>query len=472
MKLTRHKFTLMCLAVVASIGLSIAAHPLHAQQTPPQLPPTTRTPLPLVNSGGTQILDWTKINFQYFGGMHEAGSFKAPPQLVNGLGFDPSVTWSVGTPVSSVIRLGFVDQAFGLQMLSLDQIGAYTGVNVKALPLNAYGLLKWQSLGTLVQAVPSLKNLPVSQVPPIAALVRGYGGWGFGFGTTYNMTIGQLLMSRPMLAGLPLTPILTQYNIASIPGLSAAKIEGFRHWKAAFIADIPGLPLLVFARFPIQPQSTFTGYTSLPPQPKVDKPLSSSGLLGKGLLNNGLLVAALNPFRNLIAQANIGPFQAAAGAAILDLPLNYEGFVLTNVITGSDRVGFNFPCAQPLCGHVELGLPFQGARFISGTQQWVLGGHGLLGSLFGNVEPTGRPLVGNPNPEKEPFKLILNWADDTTGTALFGLAMHWCIHHTWPDPLPNPDCTPYIFQFPGIWLYPEKSVVFIGGPGSPVPLKF
>ncbi len=453
----RHKFFLKCLAAVASVGLSIAAQPVvHAQ-----IPASIRTPLPLVPSGGTQILDWTRINFQYFGGMHQAGSFKAPPQLVSGLGFDPSVAWNAGTPVSSVIRLGFVDQAFGLQMLSLDQIGAYTGVNVKSLPLDAYGLLKWQTLGSLVQAVPSLNNLYVNQVPAIAALVSGNGsGFGFGFGYN-NMTIGQLLMSRPGSAAIPLTPILKQFNIGSIPGLSGAQIEGFQLWKAAFISDIPGLPLLVFARFPIQPKSTFTS--------QLPNPATDGKLLASSLLNKTPLVASTVPFSNLIAQANVNLFQAAAGAAILDLPLNQEGFITTNVITGSDRVGFNFPCTQTACGHVELGLPFQGARFISGTQQWVLGGHNLLGSLFGSLEPTGRPLVGNPNPEQEPFKLILNWADDTTGTAMFGLAMHWCVHHSWPDPLPNPDCTPYKFQFPGIWLWKEKDVVFIGGPGSPVP---
>jgi hypothetical protein len=455
-----HKFILTCLAAVASVGLSIAAHPLvHAQ-----IPPSIRTPLPLVPSGNTQVLDWTRINFQYFGGMHQAGSFNAPSQLVSALGFNPSVSWSIGTPVSSVIRLGFVDRAFGLQTLSLNQIGSYTGVNVQPLPLSAYGLLKWQTLGSLVQAVPSLKNLYVNQVPPIAALVNGSGGASrgtyYGVAGYNNMTIGQLLLSRPGSAALPLTPILNQFNISSIPGLSAARIDGFRLWKAAFVSDIPGLPLLVFARFPIPPKSVVTN----PFNPTNGKLFASS------LMNKAPLVASINPFRNLIAQTNVGPFQGAAGAAILDLPLNQEGFITTNVITGSDRVGFNFPCAQPLCGLVELGFPFQGARFISGTQQWVLGGHNLLGSLFGNLEPTGRPLVGNPDPEQEPFKLILNWADDTTGTAMFGLAMHWCIHHEWPDPLPNPDCTPYNTQFPGIWLWKEKDVVFIGGPGSPYPL--
>lgn len=452
----RPKFILKCLAAIASVGLTIAAQSLvHAQ-----IPPSLKTPLPLVPSGGTKILDWTRINFQYFGGMHKSGSFKAPPQLINGLGFDPSVAWSAGTPVSSVIRLGFVDQAFGLELLSLDQIGAYTGVNVKSLSLNNYALLRWQTLGSLVNAVPTLQNLYVNQVPAIAALVSGSGS-SFGFGFGYNITIGQLLMSKPGIAAIPLTPILNKYSIGSIPGLAGARIEGFRLWKAAFISDIPGLPLLVFARFPIQPKSTFTS--------QLPNPATDGKLLASSLFNKTPLVASINPFANLMAQANVGPFQAAAGAAILDLPLNQEGFILTNVITGSDRVGFNFPCAQPLCGHVELGLPFQGARFISGTQQWVLGGHNLLGSLFGNLEPTGRPLVGNPNPEKEPFKLILNWADDTTGTALFGLAMHWCIHHKWPDPLPNPDCTPYNIEFPGIWLWKEQDVVFIGGPGSPVP---
>ncbi|MGB8699467.1 MAG: hypothetical protein WCD18_08635 [Thermosynechococcaceae cyanobacterium] len=424
------------LAAVAAIALCIVtSSPVQAS------PPPERRLLPLIPSGGTKVLDWTRISFQTFGGMHQAGQFKAPPQLTSYLGFDPSVAWSKGTPVASVIRLGFVDQAFGLQLLSLDPIAAYTGIDVKSMPLSAYGLLKWQTLGSLVQAVPGLANLYPSQVPPIAALI----GNGYGYAT---MTIGQILASQPGLATLPLTPILNSYPIGSIPGLSAARIDGFHLWKAAFISDIPGLTQLVFARFPIQPKSTFQSQRPTP---------------------HSTLIASIGKIGTLLAQANAGPFSSAAGAALFDLPFNFDGFILTNVITGSDRVGFNFPCAQPACGHVELGLPFQGARFISGTQQWVLGGHNLLGELFGSIEPTGRPLVGNPNPEKEPFKLLLNWADDTTGTALFGLAMHWCIHHSWPDPLPNPDCTPYIFEFPGVWLWIEGEVMYIGGPGKPSP---
>ncbi|HEY9828005.1 MAG TPA: hypothetical protein V6D19_21415 [Stenomitos sp.] len=436
-----HSRTLKRLALIAAaIALGTLTLKAHAQQRPP----LERSPLPLIPSGGTQILDWNRISFQTFGGMHKSGQFKAPPQLSGYLGFDPSVTWAKGTPVSNVVRLGFVDQAFGLQLLTLDQIAAYTGVNVQGLPLAAYGLLKWQTLGSLVQAVPGLANLYVAQVPPIATLVGNYGYY------YSNITIGQLLSSQPGVAALPLTPILNGFSIGSIPGLSAARIDRFRLWKAAFVADIPGLPQLVFARFPIQPQNN--GRPQFP-------------ITSNSILERTPLIAAVGLVRHLLAQA--GPITTAAGAALFDFPLNYDGFITTNVITGSDRMGFNVPCAQPACGHIELGLPFKGARFISGSQQWVYGGHGLLGQLFGNIEPTGRPLVGNRKPEREPFKLILNWADDTTGTAIMGLAMHFCIHHEWPDPLPNPDCTPYIFEFPGVWVWKENEVIFIGGPGIP-----
>jgi hypothetical protein len=430
----RKKTRLISAALIAaSFGLAGAAiQTIKAQQLP--LPHRS---MPLISMSGTQVLDWSRINFVSFGGMHSTGRFIAPPQLIGYLGFNPSVSWSKGTPVSQVIRLGFVEQAFALQRLNLDKIVYYTGTDLQRLPLSAYGILKWQTIGTLVQAIPELSGLYISQVPPIATLVRSY--------VPFNVTVGQLLKQQPAVAQLPLTDILNQYNIKSIPGLSTAKIERFHRWQAVPIAEIPGLANLAFSHFPIQP---IEPVASLLPPPA--RTVASS--FSKGL-----------PLLTALGLSNGS--QRVAGVAIFDGPYEGDGYIRTNVITGSDRVGFNYPCDQSNCGHIKLGYPFDGARFISGAQQWVPGGHNLLGRLFGSLEPTGRPLMGNPNPAAEPFKLVLNWADDETGTAAFGLAMHWCIHHVWPDPLPNPDCTPYVFEFPGIWLWQEQQRIFIGAPG-------
>ena len=460
------------LVAACAIALSASLSPLLLPKAQAQ----TQTPLPLVPYNGTQILDWTQINFRYFGGMHQAGQFAAPGQMVSYLGFNPSVSWQAGTPVSNVIRLGFVDRAFGLQQLSLDQIAAATGTNPANLPLANYGLLKWQTLGSLVRADTTLENLPVNAVPPLAQLVAAY---PIDYERSSAETLGQLASQAPY-SMIPLQPILNSYSIGSIPGLSGTVIQNFQLWQQAFIADIPNLSLLTFSHFPIQPQQGNT--FSLSP---VKNPVSIAsaslqpGLFSKSDFDSPKASKAFSPepISNLAQSLGIGdkpllaqvPVYSVAGAAIFDLPLTGEQFITTGVVSGSDRVGFNFPCNQGACDHAELGQPFLGARWIVGSLQNVKGGWNLLGSIGGGLEPTGRPLVGNPDPEAEPFKLVLNNVNGGLGTATVGLAMHFCIHHSFPDPLPNPDCTPYEYQFPGIWTWHEKDVMFVGGPGSPVP---
>lgn len=370
------------------------------------LPVSARTPqsrLPLQPYNNSYVPDWSRITFNSMGGMQSDGSFVAPPQLTEAIGFDASVSWVQGTPVGQVIRLGFVDQAFGLQNLNLEQISQAIGLPINNLTLAELGLLNFQNLGSLVSAVPDLANLLVEQVPPIAALIGGFANPGQSIGDA---------IQNPQVAQTPLTPILSQFNIGDIPGLDQAQFSGFQHWQQSFIDDIPGLSDLPFSDFPIPP-------------------------------------------------ANAG------GVALLNVPLSGEGFI-SNTVSGSDRQGFAVPCLQDHCNNAELGEPFLGRRWIVGSEQSIQGGHNLLGNVNSGQEHTGRLFTGNPNPEAEPFKLILNSVDDSAGTISMGLAMHWCYHHSFPDPLPNPDCTPYFIEFPDIFTWHEQDTIYIGGDGTTV----
>lgn len=123
-----------------------------------------------------------------------------------------------------------------------------------------------------------------------------------------------------------------------------------------------------------------------------------------------------------------------------------------NTITGSDLLGFKFPCLDE-CAYIELaGVGnVYGKQWISGKYQKVLGGTGALGALYNFLEPTGRfPL----SPE---FKFVLWDVDESEGSAEFRVFFRAC------NPAPI-NCTPYVLPPGGIpigTLY-EKDLIFLG----------
>ena len=111
-------------------------------------------------------------------------------------------------------------------------------------------------------------------------------------------------------------------------------------------------------------------------------------------------------------------------------------------ISGSDREGFNVPCADGTCGHIELsGTPFiLGKRWISGDSQQVEGGKGILRIVNGGMEATGRL----PFPDA-PFKMTIRDLSETEGSARF----YWEFRACFRDFFGVEHCTPYaLFRIP------------------------
>ena len=137
---------------------------------------------------------------------------------------------------------------------------------------------------------------------------------------------------------------------------------------------------------------------------------------------------------------------------IVDLVYGTAETRRTNTITGSDLVGFSFPC--PIgCAYIELagvGSAY-GKQWISGKYQKVLGGTGAFGALYNFQEPTGRfPL----SPE---FKFVLWDVDEGDGAAEFRAFFRVC------NPAPT-NCTPYVLPPDGIPIgtVHEKDLIFLG----------
>ncbi|MBA3920212.1 MAG: hypothetical protein H0X31_00315 [Nostocaceae cyanobacterium] len=83
---------------------------------------------------------------------------------------------------------------------------------------------------------------------------------------------------------------------------------------------------------------------------------------------------------------------------------------------------------------------YYGKRWISGDDQQVEGGCGILKSVNGGKEPAGRLVYGT-----DTFKIVLNKADEKNQEATFSAYMHICA-----DTITGRTCTPYFIPMPWV----------------------
>jgi len=408
-------FILLLWLIATFAAVTIEAKSVLAQAVQAYLPST--------NYNGAPVPDWGNISFSALPVITESGSLSVPSDLAGQLQYDPSRTWSAGDSLGSVLMLGDVQDAFGLQTLNLEQIAQSTGLNLSQIALSNFKLIGEQTLSRLVQAVPGLGGLQVSQVKPIADLLQiskvspnllgqlNVNDWG-------SVSIGQIAQI-PQIGEISLSSLpLDQYAITDIPNLSDTAIGLFKNWQSATINDLPGLGQLSFANFPGTPaKQGFFGFIAL-------------------------------------HDMTYGPKEHTT------TPTKHS-------ITGSDVVGFHYECAQSRgCANLELNSPISlgiagdptglhGAQWIKGGTspggQMVKGGHGILGALNGGMEPTGRLPFG------PVFKVVLTDTNESQGSGQFGLFFRVC-HHG----LIDLGCTPYFIGPVPFLSTHEKGIVFVG----------
>ena len=103
-------------------------------------------------------------------------------------------------------------------------------------------------------------------------------------------------------------------------------------------------------------------------------------------------------------------------------------------ISGSNFEGFAVACDKD-CAHIELsGSPsVKGKAWVSGKYQLVKGGGGILGSVNGGKEPTGRNLFG------DAFKVAVWDVSEVDGKVSQSLFFRVCMRNNFVDL----GCTPY-----------------------------
>lgn len=358
-----------------------------------------QTPAPTSNTNGIATPDWSKINF---GNMKfsEGGSVEFPN--IKNPGMKEKRTWSAGQSLADVMELGdFEETEFKIQDLNLDKISKITGINIKNFKLSDFELLNWQTLPDLAASIPGLSNLSIDSVPPIAEFVSkvlpNYDSYYSG------NTIGEIIQNNPQLKNIELGENikLDEYKLSSIPGIEKAQIKNFTNWQNNTIAKIPGLANVPFNQFPgvPVPDMTFVG--------KVDI---------------------------VLKQVENGRWKS---------------------ISGSYQEGFNVPCYNKKCAHIEVAgsQNLTGAAWMSGKYQKVKGGFGILGALNGGKEPTGRHPFG------KAFKQVLWEPNEAKGTITSNMFFRVCKRG-----FIDLGCSPYFIGPIPFFEYKEMDPIILGAP--------
>ncbi len=357
---------------------------------------TVTSNIPTTAWNGAQLPDWSNITFNKMPGISEGGSFTAPSNVTDQLGYDPSRSWSAGQTPDKYMMLGDFQDSFKLQNFNLSEISEITGLDLSKVSLENFGIMKLQSLGSLVKAVPSLQQFSIKDVKAVSDLLKSE----LSLPIDPQKTIGQVLNESPHLKDLEFKSLLLEeYKIDTIPGIEQTPIAAFKDWQAVKIEDVPSLNQVPFNQFP--------------------SPINAVG-------------------------ATVGNVDIAFGTDEQQRP---------RTISGSDKEGFAVPCTKD-CAHVELSgnSAVLGKAWVSGKYQLVQGGKGILESINGGKEPTGRHPFGSA------FKVAVWDVSEVDGMMNEALFFRACMRNSFIDL----GCTPYFIGPIPFMAYKEKELIFLG----------
>lgn len=333
--------------------------------------------------------------------------------VVSQLGYDASRTWQAGNSLAGITELGDFGGSFPY---SLRGIASVAGFDIGRYRLSGLGrLLGNQTIGDVVQAIPSLRSRRIDEVAVIASLLRRS-----GVRYTAENTVNDILLDS-RLAGLRLGAVnLSRHSLAALPGVVDVRLDQFGSWQTIRFSEIAGLgslPITSLSRSPDEPQQ---------------------------FQNNSLQEPDM---RRALVQADI-VFSSAEKKALRS-------------ISGSYNEGFQVACQQERgCPHVELTnrcifgegciqlavdprmTPLRGKQWISGRYHKVIGGSGLLTGL----EPTGRHPLG------DNFKMVLTDMDESRGEATFAAYFRIC------SPV---GCSPYLIGPLPLYVVREKGLLLM-----------
>ena len=127
-------------------------------------------------------------------------------------------------------------------------MATHAGTEPEQIALDAVQLFTQQTVNDLVQAVPSLQEVAISEAPPLLELALS------SFASERDLTgqtIGELLDQEDSFGQSQLSELgaakLQNYPITAIPGLSDTTLNQFQGWTQAPISSIQPLPAVPIA---------------------------------------------------------------------------------------------------------------------------------------------------------------------------------------------------------------------------------
>ena len=160
--------------------------------------------------------------------------------------------WQAGDSIADVLTLGDVQQDLQLHLLTIQAISQKLGVpsnEMSAVSLDKFELLKRQTLRSLIQAVPSLLDESLEDVPPIKDLVLGVNPSL----VTNRMTVENILRQLPEYGDISLGYLdLSQYTLDDLPGIEIVPFQAFASWQEVAIQEVPLLEYVSWWSFPKQ----------------------------------------------------------------------------------------------------------------------------------------------------------------------------------------------------------------------------
>ena len=341
--------------------------------------------------------DWSQINFENM--IFSGGGSVDFPNIENP-GMKEKRTWNAGDSLAEVMELGdFEDSEFNIEALTLNDISNVTGEEFKDLTLNDFELVEWQTLADLNAVVPGLSNSKTKSIKPINDFLKK------ALPGKYNPndTIAEVLKKNPELKNIELGEYinLEKYKLDSIPNLDKTPINQFTNWQNNTISKVPGLSKVPFSEFP-------------------GIPVPDMSMVGE-----------------------------------VDIVLKQIENQRWKSISGSYQEGFNVPCYNFECAHIEVAgsKNLTGAAWMSGKYQKVKGGFGVLGSLGGGKEPTGRHPFGSA------FKQVLWEPNEAEGTITSMMFFRICKRG-----FIDLGCSPYNVGPVPFFDYKEMDGIILGAP--------
>ncbi|MEJ1932663.1 hypothetical protein WDZ92_20715, partial [Nostoc sp. NIES-2111] len=132
--------------------------------------PKASAQVPVVNSVNGFVPDWSRLKFSDMI-IKESGNVTYPGSR----GTETRI-WTAGQSIADFMELGdFETPQLAIESLNLLTIARVQGINLSGVKLGDFELSKWQTLPSLVRAVPGLGNRNVNSVRPIRDFTRRFG---------------------------------------------------------------------------------------------------------------------------------------------------------------------------------------------------------------------------------------------------------------------------------------------------------